>query len=234
MTKMIVSYDGTDNDDDALALARVFGAAGASLGLAYVRHVKEPESERELVAQQDATALLKRGATWLERPEIPQYVIINASTPDGLAELAAIEHADVVVFGSEYRTATNHVQPQASAQRLLEGGPFAVGIAPAGLRLKDYTVGAIAAINEAGDPSAVETAEVLAGKLGAKIVARASEGADLLVLGSTPGTAPGRVAISASTAYVIETISCAVLVVPRGTVIDFGGAPSAPAAPAAE
>ena len=32
MTKIIVSYDGTDNDDDALALARVLGSAGASPG----------------------------------------------------------------------------------------------------------------------------------------------------------------------------------------------------------
>jgi nucleotide-binding universal stress UspA family protein len=223
MTKIIVSYDGTDNDDDALALARVLGAAGASLGLAYVRHVKEQESEREVAAQKDAEALLKRGAIWLERPEIPQHVIINASTPDGLAELAAIEHADMVVFGSEYRTAPNHVQPQASAQRMLENGPFAIGIAPASLRLRDFSVGAMAAINEAGDTSPVETAEILAGKLGASIVPRASAGADLLVLGSTPGTSVGRVAISASTAYVIETSNCAVLVVPRGTVLRFGG-----------
>ncbi|HWB22818.1 MAG TPA: universal stress protein [Gaiellaceae bacterium] len=223
MTKIIVSYDGTENDDDALALARVLGAAGASLGLAYVRHAKEAEGGREAAAQTDAEALLRHGAIWLERPEIPQHVIVNASTPNGLAELAAIEHADVVLFGSEYRTATNHVQPQASAQRMLENGPFAIGIAPAGLRLKEYSVSAIAAINEVGDTSPVETAEALAGKLGASIVARASAGADLLILGSTPGTSPGRVAISASTAYVIETSNCAVLVVPRGTVLRFGG-----------
>ena len=223
MTKIIVSYDGTDNDDDALALARVFGKAGASLGLAYVRHSKEIEADKEVVAAKEATDLLKHGAVWLERPEIPQHVIINASTPDGLAELAAIEHANMIVFGSEYRTATNHVQPQSSAQRLLEGGPFAIGIAPAGLRLKEFSIGAIAAINEAGDGSPVETAELLAGTLGASIVPRASAGADLLVLGSTPGTAPGRTAISASTQYVIETISCAVLVVPRGTTLRFGG-----------
>ena len=52
MTKIIVSYDGTENDDDALALARVFGDAGAALGLAYVRHVKEPEGDRETAAQE--------------------------------------------------------------------------------------------------------------------------------------------------------------------------------------
>jgi nucleotide-binding universal stress UspA family protein len=69
----------------------------------------------------------------------------------------------------------------------------------------------------------VETAEALATKLGASIVPSASAGADLLVLGSTPGTSTGRVAISASTQYVIETSNCAVLIVPRGTVVRFGG-----------
>jgi len=36
--KIIVSYDGTAADDDALALGRLLSRAGASLSLAYVRH----------------------------------------------------------------------------------------------------------------------------------------------------------------------------------------------------
>ena len=37
-TKIIVSYDGTANDTDALALGRLLARAGGSLELAYVRH----------------------------------------------------------------------------------------------------------------------------------------------------------------------------------------------------
>ena len=37
-TRIIVSYDDTDNDRDALALGRLLAFGGAELSLAYVRH----------------------------------------------------------------------------------------------------------------------------------------------------------------------------------------------------
>ena len=40
-TPVIVSYDGTSNDDDALALGRMLAVGGAKLSLAYVRHSRE-------------------------------------------------------------------------------------------------------------------------------------------------------------------------------------------------
>ena len=61
-------------------------------------------------------------------------VVVSASTGEGLKWLAEQEEADIVVFGSDYRTAAGHVAPQRSAQTLLEGGPAAVAIAPAGYR----------------------------------------------------------------------------------------------------
>ena len=36
--KIIVSYDDSDNDRDALALGRLLAFSGAELSLAYVRH----------------------------------------------------------------------------------------------------------------------------------------------------------------------------------------------------
>jgi nucleotide-binding universal stress UspA family protein len=229
--KVIVSYDGTDNDDDALALGRVLALAGASLVLAYVRHTRERESAREGQAQREAEQMLERGAAWLGTPTIPRYVIFSPSTPEGLAELAAKEQADLVVFGSEYRTAPDHVQPQASAERLLEGGTFGVAIAPAKLHERDFKVETVAAVSENGDTSAQETALGLATQLGAKVVASASDGADLLVIGSKPGTSSGRVDTSATALYLIATIRCPVLVVPRGKPIRFGGAADVAAEP---
>jgi hypothetical protein len=38
MTSIIVSYDGTANENDAIALARTFADAGAKVSLGYVRH----------------------------------------------------------------------------------------------------------------------------------------------------------------------------------------------------
>ena len=51
--KIIVSYDDTDNDRDALALGRLLAYSGAELSLAYVRHsqggaLEEKEAEELL------------------------------------------------------------------------------------------------------------------------------------------------------------------------------------------
>jgi len=223
-TKIIVSYDGTENDLDALALGRVLGGAGASLALAYVRHAQEAETGRERLAEGEAKELLDQGAAMLGQPDVPVHVVLSGSTPEGLRGLAVAEQADLVVFGSEYRTAAGHVDPQASARRLLDGGPVAVAIAPAGFADRsDYSVRSIAAIGEPGDPCARETAEALASRLGATIAEHASTDVDLLVVGSRPGTVTGRVTISAAADYLIELSTCPVIVVPRGVAVPFDG-----------
>ena len=61
--KIIVSYDDTDNDRDALALGRLLAFSGAELSLAYVRH-----SFGESLDQQAAEELLARGAESVGTP----------------------------------------------------------------------------------------------------------------------------------------------------------------------
>jgi nucleotide-binding universal stress UspA family protein len=221
-TKIIVSYDGTANDHDALVLGRLLAATGASLALAYVRHTRESEHRREELAQHEAEKLLEDGAKWLEEPDIRRHVVLSGSTPEGLRELAEREDAQVVVFGSEYRTAPGHVDPQHSARVLLDGGPLAIAIAPAGLHQRpDARIETIGAISEEGDASAQETAETLATRLGATVVARPRTPVSLLVVGSKRGAPSGRVTVSAAAEYLIEIGNSPVLVVPRGRAIRF-------------
>jgi nucleotide-binding universal stress UspA family protein len=232
--KLIVSYDGTDNDTDALALGQLLARAGGTLELAYVRHAPEAEPEREQAAQREAEELLENGARWLGEPDVAQHVVMSASTPEGLRDLAEREHADVIVFGSEYRTSPGHIQPGTSAQQLLEGGPIAVALAPAGVRdLDEAKIDTIAVVGEEGDPSPRETAASLAAGLGATLVARADETAGLVVVGSKPGTAAGRVTISAAAQYLIEMLHCPVLVLPHGAALRFQAPAPAPASPPA-
>ena len=87
-TDIIVSYDGTSNDDDALALGEDTGGHGASLALAYVRHSHEFDPRREELAQHDADRRLEQGAAWLGDPDIPRHIVVSASTGEGLAKLA--------------------------------------------------------------------------------------------------------------------------------------------------
>jgi|SRR6185437_6661276 len=220
--RAIISYDGTDNDRDALALGRLLGEAGAALELAYVRHSTDPRPDREALAQADAEALLDEGAGSLGSPDLPRHVVLSASTGEGLSQLAVAEGADVVVFGSEYRTPKGNLQPGTSAQRMLEGGPVAVAIAPAGVyNGVGLSIKTIGAIGEVGDDGPAETAALLAEKLGAEVVFKADTSVDLLVIGSQPHAAPGRVSMTAASQYVVETSRCPVLVLPRGTTLSF-------------
>jgi nucleotide-binding universal stress UspA family protein len=222
MAKVIVSYDGSDYDRDALAFGKLLARAGAALELAYVRHAHESEATREQLAEHEAEELLESGALDLGAPGMPRHVVFSGSTPEGLRELALSTGATMIVFGSEYRTTPGHVDPQASARRLLDGGPVALGVAPAGFHeTNGYAVGTVAAVGEDGDPSVHETAAAIAASLGGEVAPRATADVDLMVVGSKPGTPAGRVTISAAAEYLIELARCPVIVLPRGVALAF-------------
>jgi len=232
--KIIVSYDDTDNDRDALALGRLLAYSGAELELAYVRH-----SYGESLEQQDAEELLARGAASVGAPDMPRQVVVNPNTSVGLSELAEEENVDVIVFGSEYRTAAGTVKPGISAHKLLLGGPAAIAVAPAGLREHPSVgVNTIGVLDE-GDEAARATADSLAAALGANVVKYERGPVDLLVVGSRPESPQGKVTLSASSDYVVEAATFPVIVVPRGVTVRFDGAastepqPSEPSEPSA-
>ncbi|HEX4519467.1 MAG TPA: universal stress protein [Gaiellaceae bacterium] len=214
--KIIVSYDGTAADDDALAFGRMLSKAGASLALAYVRHT-------DRLGEADAQALLETGARWLGQPDVPRHVVLSGSTPEGLRDLAAREQADLIVFGSEYRTTPGHVDPGTSARTLLDDGPVSLAIAPADMRyMADAPVGIVAAVDGDGDPSATTTAAALANEFGAAIATKYTSAVGLVVLGSKLGTPDNTVRLSAAAQYLIDLVRCPVIVLARGVAIPFG------------
>jgi nucleotide-binding universal stress UspA family protein len=215
--KIIVSYDDTDNDRDALALGRLLAYSGGELSLAYVRH-----SQGGALEEKQAEELLARGAASVGAPDMARHVVVNPGTSVGLAELIERENADVIVFGSEYRTAPGTVKPGISAHKLLLGGPAALAVAPAGLHSNPaLSVNTIGILDE-GDETARETAESLAAALGATAAEFGGGPVDLLVVGSRPESPAGRVTLSAASDYVVETATYPVMVVPRGAVLNFG------------
>jgi nucleotide-binding universal stress UspA family protein len=222
-TKIIVSYDGTANEDDAIALGRLLSGAGADVALAYVRHSQEPDLDRERLAQSDAEALLARGAHLFGDANVERHVVTDRSTPEGLRALAEREGAAAVVFCSDSHTANGHISIGNSAQQLLEGGPVAVAIAPVGFADAPREPRSIVAISDS-DGGARRTAESLAEALGASVAPVANGGAGLLVVDSRPEADQGRVAVSASATHVIEIARCPVLVLPRGVALAFGRA----------
>jgi nucleotide-binding universal stress UspA family protein len=223
-SKIIVSYDGTANEDDAIVLGRLLAQAGAEVSLAYVRHTHEPDRNRETLAQHEAQELLERGVELLGDPNAARHVVTDRSTPEGLAALAQRERADVIVFCSDSHTAKGHVSIGNSAQRLLEGGRTAVAIAPVDLAESAGADGIqrIVAVGD-GEGGALATAESLAEALHATVEPVAGDRTDLLVIDSRAEAEPGRVWLSSSAEHLIEIANCAVLVLPRGKVLQFGG-----------
>jgi len=223
--KVIVSYDGTANEDDAVAFGSLLARAGAEVSLGYVRHTNEAVSDEE------AQEVLDRGAALFDGTFASRHAVTDRSTPEGLQALAAQIGAQVIVFCSDSHTAHGHVTIGNSAERLLEGGSVAVGIAPVGLAEDLVTEPArVVAVGEAGgDGSAQATAQALARSLGGEVVPVADESAGLLVIESRADAEPGRVSLSSSASHLIEIATSPVLVLARGRALLFGTA-TAPAA----
>jgi hypothetical protein len=219
--RAIVSYDGSDNDHDAVALGRVLWNAGVEVHLAYVRHTAEPLEAREEVAREQAQRMLAAGAVLLGAPGAGTHVALNASTPEGLATLASFLDADLIVFGSEYRTPAGHVRPQPSAQRLLDGGPTAIAVAPAGMRTwNDARLDGVKTIGHDDGDSAPETAAGLAAALGGSTTTD-WDAADLFVLGSRTDGPPGRVTLPAASLQRIEDATAPLIAVAAGKPLDL-------------
>jgi nucleotide-binding universal stress UspA family protein len=214
----IISYDGTQNDDDALALGKRLGRAGITLALAYVRHSREFDAKREELAQHDAEQRLERGAALVGDPEIKRHVVIGASTGTALAQLASDEGAALIVFGSDYRTPPGHAEPGATAQHLLDGGPVAVAIAAAGLRTNPEGTIASIAVPLAGPTNDVarQTAGALAAALGATLTESRTEPVDLIAVGSKPDAPTGRVVLGGDVRSELNSARSSVLVLPAG------------------
>jgi nucleotide-binding universal stress UspA family protein len=218
---IIVSYDGTENDDDGLALAKMLARAGASLALAYVRHAREYDPRREEIGQHDAERRLRQGAIWLGDESLPQHVVINPSTAEGLATLADAEGASLIVFGSDYRTSPGRVEPGAAAQGLLEGGTVAVAVAQAGLRTHPKGgIGSISIIPDTDD-AAKQTASSLAAVTGATIGAPGDGDVDLIAVGSQSTSPSGRIALSGATRAQLDSAHSSALVLPHAKPILF-------------
>ena len=124
----------------------------------------------------------------------------------------------MIVFGSDYRTASGHVAPQASTQKLLDGGRTAIAIAPAGYSGREIeTIGLLAGLD---DHAAIDTAHSLATHFDAAVT-DSTTGIDLQIVGSHRGAKTGQVLVSGRDQNAIENATAPVLVLARGVPLTF-------------
>jgi nucleotide-binding universal stress UspA family protein len=218
----IVSYDDTRDDHDALMFGRLLHELGASLTLAYVRHAAQAHHASEELADHEAHHLLERGALTLDDPAVERRVVISPSTGEGLARLATETGADLIVFGPEYRTAAGHISIGRSAQILLQNGPAAIALAPAGFAAGGTVpkLSTIGVLPGTADEASIATAHSLARRFDAQVVDRARD-IDLLIVGSRAEAREGRTMITSAAEIAIEEATAPVIITARDVALRF-------------
>jgi nucleotide-binding universal stress UspA family protein len=131
-SRVLVGLDGSESDSEALALAqRLVDPDGVMI----LASVEAHRSFRLPHARPGQAAAEVLGAA---RAEVEGQVAVRciertaASAARGLTEIGEDERADVVVLGSRRAAPEGRVTPGRTALRLLQGGPCAVAVAPAG------------------------------------------------------------------------------------------------------
>jgi nucleotide-binding universal stress UspA family protein len=136
---IVVGYDGTDESEDALALASRFAAlVDGRLTLAFAYSGKSipvhiGSAAIGVTMRHEAQAVLDRALKQVPGGVRATTRTLSDSSPArALHELAEQEHADLVVLGSTALGAVGRVTVGSIATRLLHGLPCAVAVAPHG------------------------------------------------------------------------------------------------------
>jgi nucleotide-binding universal stress UspA family protein len=238
--RILIGYDGHEPSRDALTLGRALAAIeGAELVLASALENLDPLAapadafDRARAEAEDRLRASARDLLGKER-EFRLRVVGGVSAPRALTELAEDERADVIVIGSTHRGGLGRVLPGSVGERLLQGAPCAVLVAPRGFadRSEPFAIRTIGIGYDGRTESthARDVASALAAELGAdvemitvgddegdpgEVLARRSDAFDLLVVGSR-GYGPVRHALEGNVSgKVMRAAASPVLVVPR-------------------
>ena len=172
MEKVIVGFDGREEASDALALAKVLARTdGAELHVAVVLQrnpipIEEEAYERALKEHFDE--LFARAKRELNDAECVTDRLEDPSPAGALNNLAEREGAQVIVLGSTHRGALGRVYPGSVGERLLNGAPCAVAVAPRGYARSEqdgFEIIGVAYDGSEESKLALQTGERLARKL---------------------------------------------------------------------
>ena len=130
MSTVLIGVDATARSEDAVALARQL--ALTFTGDLIVAAITHDHTEGDATVRRMA-GLLEPG---IEPDRIRTAVLAAPSPAQGLHELAEAEAADLIVVGSTHTGRLGRVRPGSTGERLLQGAPCAVAVAPHGFRTR--------------------------------------------------------------------------------------------------
>lgn len=161
---ILVGYDGAEGGRDALALARILRAPDGVVIVACVHPTTGRAADKRLdTLLADAAAQTLIGARtqvqgdWLEFRTTPGY-----SPAHGLHVLSEEVEADLVVVGSSNRGERGRVHAGSTGERLLNGSPCPVAVAPQGFAAQADTPRVIGVAYDGSEESRAALAEATA------------------------------------------------------------------------
>jgi nucleotide-binding universal stress UspA family protein len=177
---VVIGVDGLSGGRDAVALAKTLAPANAALSYAHVRvmnalpfrgtpaafDVAEQGRSRELLRRERRSSASEADADAVS--------VAATSVGAGLRDVADSRGADLIVVGSCHRSAVGRVLAGDDARSVLHHATCAVAVAPAGYADQPRREETIAVAYDGSDESKVALAHatLLAGDLGAKLIAR--------------------------------------------------------------
>ena len=176
MNRIVVGFDGRDEGRDALALGRDLAAAeSAELEVAVVDSdppLPNPPSAYEAAVRKRFDELFGEASFELDDSEFARREIRYVSPARGLNELAERERVDLIVIGSTHRGPIGSVFLGAVGERLLNGAPCPVAVAPRGYAAREHSGLGVIGVGYDGTPEArlaLHFAEELARLLGGSL-----------------------------------------------------------------
>jgi nucleotide-binding universal stress UspA family protein len=158
---ILVGYDGTEGGRDALALARILRAPDGVVIVACIHPTSGRAADKQLntlladaAAQTLAGARMQVREDWLEFRTAPGH-----SPAHGLHVLSEEVAADLVVVGSSSRGENGRVHAGSTGERLLNGSPCPVAVAPQGFATGAGTPRVIGVAYDGSDESRAALAE---------------------------------------------------------------------------
>jgi nucleotide-binding universal stress UspA family protein len=169
--KIVVGYDGSEQGRDALALAVALRASGGSVIAACVYPKGGPGGAEHFdpsvadAARRTLTGAREQAdADWVELRAVAGH-----SPAHGLHLLCEEAAADLAVVGSSRSGDVGRVSPGSVGERLLNGSPCPIGLAPNGYRAKAGAPRVVGVAYDGSDEAAaaLRAGAALASELGA-------------------------------------------------------------------
>lgn len=148
MRKIVIGFDGSEGSEDALRLGTAIAQAESAelvvaAALAYDPLLIAAEAYDQALAEH-FDQLFAQVEHQLPGVEFVRRELRDASPGQALTDLADAEGTDMIVLGSTHRGKLGRVYPGSVGERLLNGAPCAVAIAPRGYaRREHYGLGVI-------------------------------------------------------------------------------------------